>query len=302
MPRRKQPDGFIGYVRVSTEHQGDEGNSLRAQTLQLEEYVRGTDKPLEIVPGMEPGHGPIIGRPRFMEAIKKAEERGWKLLVINPSRLSRDVDHLKYIDLRKTPVWIYGEGPVSKERLTKGVERAAFELEQLRKDGGTGGRSQSRGFHSEEASRNAREKHLKGGDANGARAHRNRLKVQEYLEQHAGARTLSHQELANALNALGIMNRIKEKPITNKPWTVGSLRPVRRAVMEQIELDDELLEEDDICPLGNTPREPLTGPSELHRGPLAHVTDKKGGADSKGLIGSAVAWVRKVLRRVIDKL
>jgi hypothetical protein len=169
MPRRKQPDGFIGYVRVSTEHQGDEGNSLRAQTLQLEEYVRGTDKLLEIVPGIEPGHGPIAGRPRFIEAIKKAEERGWKLLVVNPSRLSRDVDHLKYIDLRKTPVWIFGEGQVSKERLIKGVERAAFELEQLRKDGGTGGRSQNRGFHSEEASRNAREKHLKGGDANGAR-------------------------------------------------------------------------------------------------------------------------------------
>jgi hypothetical protein len=126
--------------------------------------------------------------------------------------------------------------------------------------------------------------------------------VQGYLEQHAGARTLSHQELANALNALGIMNRIKEKPITDKPWTVGSLRPVRRAVMEQIEMDDELLAEGDNWQAGNTPREPLASPSELQLGPLTNVTVEKSVSASKGLIGSAIAWVRKVLRRVIDKL
>ncbi|MGJ8590314.1 MAG: recombinase family protein [Yoonia sp.] len=252
----------IAYVRVSTEHQGDEGTSLRSQTLQLEEYVRSTNKLLEIVPGMEPGHGPIAGRPRFMEAIKKAKERGWKLLVLNPSRLSRDVDHLKCVDLRKTPVWICGEGPVSKERLTKGVERAAFELNQLRKDGGIGGRSQDREFQSEEARRNASEKHLSGGAANAERAHRNRLKVREYLEQHPGSENLTHQQLANALNAAGIMNRVKEKPITDKPWTVGSIRPVRKTAMERITMDKELLGEGDTWLVVDATPDPLGGQVE----------------------------------------
>jgi hypothetical protein len=45
--------------------------------------------------------------------------------------------------------------------------------------------------------------------------------------------------MAGAPNAAGILNRDIEQPRTNKPWTIQSLRPVRRDVMEQIALDAE---------------------------------------------------------------
>ncbi len=79
MPRRKTSVGFIGYVRVSTERMMDDGEGLRAQTLKLEEYARGLDLEIEIVPASEPGHGPITARPRYLEAIQEAEQLGWKL-------------------------------------------------------------------------------------------------------------------------------------------------------------------------------------------------------------------------------
>jgi hypothetical protein len=88
------------------------GEGLRSQWLALEEYARGRKMEIKIVAATEPGLGPIAGRPQFRDAIKKAEERGWKLLVTNPSRLSRQVDHLNYVNLRKTPVWVLNEGQV----------------------------------------------------------------------------------------------------------------------------------------------------------------------------------------------
>ena len=72
MPRRLVPDGFVGYVRVSTESLMDEGHGLQSQTLALKEYAVGQCLDIVIVPASEPGHGPIIGRPRFLEAIQQA--------------------------------------------------------------------------------------------------------------------------------------------------------------------------------------------------------------------------------------
>tara|TARA_R110002051_G_scaffold30487_1_gene70509 strand:- start:13277 stop:13939 length:663 start_codon:yes stop_codon:yes gene_type:complete len=217
----------------------DDGEGLRSQTLALEEYALGQGMKIEIVPGSEPGHGPIAGRPRFREAIQKAEERGWKLLVTNPSRLSREADHLKYIDLRKTPVWILREGQVTKERLLKGIEIAARELLQLRADGAAGALKHTSGYRTEEAKINARDGRIAGAKSNGDRAFRNRLRVQEFIERNAGAAEMTHQQLVDALNTSGTLNCVSERKQTNKPWTIQALRPVRKDVMEQIALDAE---------------------------------------------------------------
>lgn len=300
MPRRKLPEGFVGYVRVSTERQGDDGNSLSAQKFQLEEYVRGVGGELEIVPAMEPGHGPIAGRPRYLEAIKKAQERGWRILVLNPSRLSRDVEHLKHIDFRKTPVWVYREGQISKQSLIKAVEKAAWELEQLRRDGAAGARAREAGFRTGEASDRATAGRARGGDANADRAHRNMLRVQDYIERNPEAGELSHQKLADALNAARIQNRVKESPITDKPWTVGSLRPVRRVTMERIALDRELAVEDEL-------REGVGSGTEAlgaHPGP-PDVPTKDWPAESKwgaaNALRKAVGWVKKMVRSFADR-
>ena len=298
MPRRKQPDGFIGYVRVSTTAQMDEGESLAAQKFRLEEYARGLGMQIEVVPGSEPGHGLMSGRPRFREAIQKAEAAGWKLLVTEPSRLSRDVDHLKYIDLRKTPVWVFGEGQVTKKRLLDGIAIAARELQQLRSDGSTGAKKRVPGNQSEQARESARLGRLIGGDGNAARAHRNRLSVRQFIEGDPNTETLGHQKLADALNSAGILNRASEHPVVDKPWTVGSLRPVRKAVMEQIAIDDEPLVEDFMGAPKDPASEVVSGPPQPQIGPAG-----AGGAETEaahpGRLERAVSWVVKAAGKAI---
>ena len=47
------------------------------------------------------------------------------------------------------------------------------------------------------------------------------------------------RDRVDTLNTSGILNCVSERKQTNKPWTIQSLRPVRRDVMEQISLDAE---------------------------------------------------------------
>ena len=298
MPRRKQSGGFIGYVRVSTERQGDEGNSLAAQTFQLREYVRGVGGELEIVPAMEPGHGPINGRPRFLEALKKAEERGWRLLVIDPSRLSREVQHLKLIDLRKTPVWVYRAGRISKQDLIKAVKAASWELKQLRQDGAAGARARRVGFHGEDAQTKAADGRKSGGNANADRAHRNVLRVQGYIERLEGGEQQSHRELANALNTAGIMNRVKEKPFTDKHWTVQSLRPVRKTAMERIALD-RTIDEEEAEASQDSAGEALSSAPTHDVGPALQA-DRRAATRAPGVLGKTLGWVKSLVRGIAD--
>jgi hypothetical protein len=205
----------------------------------LEEYAREMGMAIKIVPASEPGHRPIIGRPRFREAIRTAEELGWKLFVTNPSRLSREVDHVEYVDFRKTPVWVVGEGRISKRQLIEGVKVAQQELQQLRSDGSLGAKRRSSGFRTEEAKANAQFGRLAGAKANGDRAFRNRLRIQDFILQNPMSAQLTRKQFVDALNAAGILNCVSEGKKTFKPWTVQSLRPVRKDVVEQIALDSE---------------------------------------------------------------
>ena len=239
MRGRSGPDGFVGYVRVSTESLMDDGHGLQSQTLALKEYAIGQRMDIEIVPACEPGHGPISCRPRFLAAIALAKKLGWKLLVTNPSRLSRAVDHLKHINLRKTPVWTEADGKVSKRQLIDGVKLAQNELKRLRSDGGLGAKRRSSGFQTEEAKTNAQNGRLAGAKANGDRAFRNRLQVQNYILQNPMPASLNRQQFVDVLNAAGILNCASEKKKMLKPWTVQSLRPVLKDVLAQIALDNE---------------------------------------------------------------
>ena len=96
-----------------------------------------------------------------------------------PCRFSRDVKHLKLINLRTTPVWICGEGKASRDRLLDGIKIAARELQQLRSDGASGVLKRSTGQRTEQAEINAKHGRAAGANANGDRAFRSRLRVQK---------------------------------------------------------------------------------------------------------------------------
>ena len=60
-----------------------------------------------------------------------------------------------------------------------------------------------------------------------------------FLEQTVGASEMTHLQLVDVLNTSGILNCVSERKRTYKPWTVQSLRPVRKDAMLQIQLDNE---------------------------------------------------------------
>ena len=239
MPRRKTPLGFVAYIRVSSDKQGYQGESLPDQRLILEEYAKGMGRELKIVPAIERGHGSLTGRPRYREAIRLSEELGWPLLVLNPSRLSRSVAHLKLIDFRKSPVWVVGRGRLPKKDVVKEVRAAALGVRQNSVNGTLGGNKPKKRSGSAVAKQKSHERAMKGGRGNAERAHRNRLNVQHYLTLHPEALDIGPARLRDALNAAGILNRKSEHPVRDVLWTTEALRPVLRDVKSQIALDNE---------------------------------------------------------------
>jgi len=232
--------GFIAYVRVSTDRQMDYGQSLKSQRLTLEQYARELGMAIEVVPACEPGHGVLAGRPRYMEALQKARLKGWYLLVTDPSRLSRSVDHLRQIDQRRVPVWILGEGRQTRADLMKRVAAAERDLEFPRAAGCKFGALGSKAKLTPDSARRAQDGRKLGGRNNAERAHRNRVRVLDFIRSNPSLEKATHAELAEALNSAGIRNRRRESPVVDVDWDKVSVRHVRRLVMEDLNLERQL--------------------------------------------------------------
>jgi hypothetical protein len=129
--------------------------------------------------------------------------------------------------------------PEPKQWLLKGVKDAARELIQLRSGGAAGVSKRLSGYRTEEAKEQAGSGRRTGGDANASRAHRNRLRVRRFLEKNPVAGSMTHRELSEALNGAGLLNCKKKNPTLDIYWTVQSLRPVRKDVLEKMRLDSE---------------------------------------------------------------
>ncbi|AGI69013.1 hypothetical protein OAN307_c35350 [Octadecabacter antarcticus 307] len=240
----KHAVGFIGFVRVSSDKQAYEGESLAQQKVLLDEYATVFGTTVEIpYPCVEKGHGTSTERQNFRLTVKEARERCLPILVRDASRLSRSVKDLNLIDLRKTPVFVVGEGRVTKKRLCELVQKAEEQLEQLRIDG-----KQSR-LRNGVSAKKPKSKAFKpkntraGALGNQDRAHRRVRKVQQFLNQHPDFCDLTLNQLIQKLHAADIKNLKSERTGKSIDWTVGALRPVRKAALEQIALDAEPMDE-----------------------------------------------------------
>lgn len=240
MSRPKTERGFIAYVRVSTDRQMDSLQSLKSQRLALEQYAQERGMAIEVVPACEPGHGVLAGRPRYMEALQKARLKGWYLLVTDASRLSRSVDHLRQIDQRRVPVWILGKGRQTRADLMKLVAAAERDLEVPRAAGRKFGALGGKAKLMPDAARRAQDGRKLGGRNNAERAHRNRVRVLDFLRSNPSLEKATHAQLAEALNIAGIRNRRRESPVVDVDWDKVSIRYVRRIVVEELNLERQL--------------------------------------------------------------
>jgi hypothetical protein len=164
-------------------------------------------------------------------------------------------------------------------------------LVQLRSDGAAGVSKRLSGYQTEEAKEKAGSGRRTGGDANASRAHRNRLRVQEFLEKSPVAGGMTHQELSKALNGAGLLNRKKENPILDIPWTVQSLRPVRKDVLEKVSLDAEPYCDFFTPPAINAMQEDMGGPPR---------SVLEGWRPLRKDCAAAVGWLQRALSKAVE--
>jgi hypothetical protein len=233
MPRSRKAQKFVGFARVSSDRQGEEGLSIRSQKLSMEQYVAEVGGSLEIpYTSVEKGHGTATERGNFFLTIKHARERNLPILVTSADRLSRSVDDLKFINLRATPVHVVGQGKLSKKDLYDQVAAAARDLVRLSKD--------AKASHAKRVPKpldplravERKQRSKAGFLANQDRAFRRGLVIEEFLRTHPGSDELSVPALAKELNDAGILNCPSEKKGVHKPWTVPALRHVLKAVRD----------------------------------------------------------------------
>jgi|AntDeeMinimDraft_6_1070357.scaffolds.fasta_scaffold01050_5 DNA invertase Pin-like site-specific DNA recombinase len=83
---------FVAYYRVSTKHQGKDGNGIKAQRASVEHFLKDKDTLLDSFTEVESGTNG--NRAVLKEAVSKCKAEGAKLLVAKLDRLSRNVKFL----------------------------------------------------------------------------------------------------------------------------------------------------------------------------------------------------------------
>ena len=237
---------LVGYVRVSTTEQRDEGVSLRAQRERLRAYCAALGFELVAVHADEGVSGalPPHRRPALSRALADvAKGNADGVLVVKLDRLSRSVMHtLRLMDRSRREGWrlvsvaeqLDGGTPVGRMVMTVLAALAEMEREQLAERTREGmaqlvrdGRLRSRhvpfGYRLEG---------LEATDAHEVpKAARGRRVVphddeQEILDAMLALRDEGKgaQRIRNALNAEGIVN-----PRTRKPWSTGTVAAILRS-------------------------------------------------------------------------
>jgi len=93
-------DRFVAYYRVSTDHQGIEGNGIAAQRRAVEDYLNGGKWKL-IAEFTEVESGKRSDRPELEKALAICKKRKAKLVIAKLDRLSRNVHFISGLMERK---------------------------------------------------------------------------------------------------------------------------------------------------------------------------------------------------------
>jgi DNA invertase Pin-like site-specific DNA recombinase len=118
---------FIAYYRVSTEHQGANGNGMAAQRKAVEDYLNGGKWRL-LREFVEVESGKRADRPVLSEAIAHAKATGAMLVIAKLDRLSRNVAFIS--NLMDTGVEFVAADMPMANRLTVHVLAAVAEHER----------------------------------------------------------------------------------------------------------------------------------------------------------------------------
>jgi len=227
----------VGYIRVSTPKQGEEGVSLDEQAHILRGYC--DFKKLKLITiheddGSAAGAQDHLMREGYREAIRIARAEGAMILVPSVDRLARHPNVLPEIFENDLQVISVSDGRrLSRKALQLRIARAQRERDLISRRVREGAaRAKSRGVKLGN-SKNLILAQRKGAIGNLVRADRKLKELADFIQHAPGWEDLTLKGKVDLLNSSGPLNLVSEKRAERKPWTTSSIRkPLQKAETE----------------------------------------------------------------------
>ena len=230
--RQRERREAIGYVRVSTDLQANDGIGLERQIQRLRDWCLANGYVLVRVyedVGSAVGPRNLKGRPDFQQAVREALQAGVPLIVSDIARLSRDREILETLviepGLRVISIMDGGEVPVGVMlqrvgeaedvacRIAQGTREALSRVAETRPLGARGGHRQA--ARASAVQRVDRKVQVLGH-------------VADHFEARPGLMEATSQAIADSLNEAGILTG------WGRAWTASAVRGTRDEIGEEL--------------------------------------------------------------------
>jgi DNA invertase Pin-like site-specific DNA recombinase len=203
------PKPVIGYVRVSTRHQLDRGQSLDAQVARIRQYVLGNGGDLRAIYGDQAsgmGTRAHTTNAELHDALKMARDIGGMLVVTDVSRLGRSTALSDVLEEYGVNVFSLDDGrTLSPKDLLRRLERAQASGESIRRRTRRSlARVRSKGKKLGNPT-SLRRAQAKGAISSAMKSDALTESVMRVLQRHDPGLTMSMREAARLLNADGLL-------------------------------------------------------------------------------------------------
>jgi len=230
---RAAPQEAVGYIRVSTKMQANDGAGLQLQRQSIRDWCEVNRYRLTIIyqdVASAVGKGNLRHRPGLEQAVREALQKGVPLIVTDVSRASRDwttLDKMIFEDgLRVISIKDGGEVPagILHERVGQAAEQARRTAEGTREALSKVAKVKPLG---------AKTGHRKAARASAAVRIDKKFQVLErvvdYLAQDPSLLNATSREIAEHLNREGIYTG------WDQPWTASAVRGKLDAIKKELE-------------------------------------------------------------------
>lgn len=253
----RQPVSYVGYIRVSTDRQEENGISLAGQAETLRDYVTQHQGLLLTIHADSKSayRSGASSRGDLMAAIRMCQATGARLLVTGIDRLSRSLSIMKDLDVPGLEIVSVLEGRMTKKRLKiliKAAQKQSDEASLRSKEAAARRKASGKPLGN---TKNLAVAQRRGTLATIMRKDKKVNDLADFIDMHPQISAMTLAKRVDLLNTARHLNLLSEKNSTLVPWTRGSLRKPWKAALRCLEERRELDADDawsKSSALGNT--------------------------------------------------
>jgi len=224
---RNRPEAMLGYARVSTRRQEEQGMGLETQCKKIRNFCLENDVQLDAIfedAASASGKDSHLKRGDLLAVVQEAQRLCLPLVVASLDRLARHRSAMKLLDVPGLDIYsVKDGGRVSKKQLRRAIaeaRKAAASISREAKESwnhlrSTDGRIYKAGL--DQVSRR------RGSVANVLRSESKVIEVADFLERHPEFEDLGARRLFSILNEAGVLNLVSERHGLRELWTKDSL-------------------------------------------------------------------------------